>query len=305
MRISLLTISEVFEHLRTSDWVVVIVILILTFVAVTIARRVMNRFIRLATDKLKTDATSYKFLKHLITATITLVGLGLAIYSIPTLKALAISLFAGAGIIAVIVGFASQAAFANIVSGVFIVIFKPFRIGDRINISGKGEYSGVVEDITLRHTVIRNYENRMVIMPNSIISNETVTNSSIIDEKVCMWFEIGISFDSDVDLAFRIIQDEAEKHPNLLDNRSAEDIANGVPKVIVRVMGFGDSSVNLRAWIWANSAPEGFVMSKDLNKSVKARFDAEGVEIPLPYRTIVYKNDLKSSAPQDRPSQTP
>lgn len=146
----------------------------------------MNRFIRLATERLKTDATSYKFLKHLITSTITLAGLGLAVYGIPTLKALTLSLFAGAAIIAVIVDFASQAAFANIVSGVFIVIFKPFRIGDRINTSGKAEYSGVVKDITLRHTVIRNYENRMVIMPNSIISNETLINSSIIDQKVCL-----------------------------------------------------------------------------------------------------------------------
>ena len=286
----ILNISDAFKSLIFYDWIVVIGILVITFIVATLARQVMNRFIRIASDKLNTDPTSYKFLKHLITATITLLGLGLAIYSIPTLKALAISLFAGAGIIAVIVGFASQAAFANIVSGIFIVIFKPFRIGDRINISGKSEYSGIVEDITLRHTVIRNYENRMVIMPNSVISNETVVNSSIIDEKVCMWFEIGISYDSDVDLAMNIIREEAENHPNLIDIRTAEDLRNNVPRVIVRVMGFGDSSVNLRAWLWAEDAPKGFVMTKDLNKSVKARFDKEGVEIPFPYRTIVFKN---------------
>jgi small conductance mechanosensitive channel len=141
----------------------------------------------------------------------------------------------------------------------------------------------------------------MVIMPNSIISNETVVNSSIIDEKVCMWFEIGISYDSDVDLAMRIIQEEAKKHPNLIDVRTAEDLKNEVPQVIVRVMGFGDSSVNLRAWVWADDAPKGFVMSKDLNKSVKARFDAEGVEIPFPYRTLVFKNQQVVNKLKDLP----
>ncbi len=285
-----LTISEVFQMLKVSDWAVVIVILIITLLAVTITRRLMNRFIKLASEKLKTDPTRYKFFKHLLTATISMVGIGLAIYSIPTLKALAISLFAGAGIIAVIIGFASQAAFSNIVSGIFIVIFKPFRIGDRINVAGGTTYAGVVEDITLRHTVIRNYENRMIIMPNSVISNETVINSSIIDERVCMWFEVGISYDSDIDHAIKIIQEEAEAHPNLIDNRNEQEKADGVPQVVVRVMGFGDSSVNLRAWLWAAEPPKGFVMTKDLYHSVKKRFDKEGIEIPFPHRTLVFKN---------------
>lgn len=290
----ILGITKAFNDLLVYDWAVVIAIILITFLVATVVRRILNRFIKITSERLNTDPTRYKFFKHLITATIFLVGFGLAIYSIPTLKALAISLFAGAGIIAVIVGFASQAAFSNIVSGVFIVIFKPFRIGDRINIAGKSEFSGVVEDITLRHTVIRNYENRMVIMPNSVISNETVVNSSIIDEKVCIWFEIGISYDSNADLAMRIIQEEAEKHPHLIDVRTEEDLAENAPKVVVRIMSFGDSSVNLRAWLWADDAPRGFVMSKDLNKAVKDRFDAEGVEIPFPHRTIVFKNKDQS-----------
>lgn len=279
--------TEIIDKLQLADWLTVIIILVLTFVLATINRRVMNRFIILASEKLKTDPTRYKFLKHALTATIIIIGIGLAIYTIPTLKTLAVSLFAGAGIIAVVVGFASQAAFSNIISGIFIVIFKPFRIGDRINV---GHHSGMVEDITLRHTVIRNWENRMVIIPNSVISNETVVNSSIIDERICSFFELGISYDSDVDLAMQIIQEEADKHPLLRDNRTPEEIENGAPKIAVRVMGFGDSSVNLRAWLWANNMGEAFVMSKDLYKSVKERFDKEGVEIPFPYRTLVFKN---------------
>lgn len=279
--------SEILEKAQLADWLTVIIILILTFILASITRRVMNRFINLASERLKTDPTRYKFLKHFLTSAIIILGLGLAIYTIPSLRSLAISMFAGAGILAVVVGFASQAAFSNIVSGIFIVIFKPFRIGDRITV---GTHSGTIEDITLRHTVIRNWENRMVIIPNSVISNETVVNSSILDERICNFFEIGISYDSDVEKALQIMAEEAEKHPFLRDNRSPEEIENNAPKVVTRVMGFGESSVNLRAWLWADNVGNAFIMSKDLNKTVKSRFDQEGIEIPFPHRTLVFKN---------------
>ena len=149
---------------------------------------------------------------------------------------------------------------------------------------------GTIEDITLRHTVIRNLENKRVIIPNSEISSETILNYTIKDPKICNYFEVGISYDSSVDKAVSIIREEALKHPNFIDNRSEKDKENGVSPVIVRVIGYGDSSVNLRAYIWSKNFLEGFVMKCDLFDTVKRRFDNEGVEIPFPYRTLVYKN---------------
>jgi small-conductance mechanosensitive channel len=215
------------------------------------------------------------------------VGVGFAIYTIPALRTLSVSLLAGAGILAVIIGFASQAAFSNIISGIFIVIFKPFRVGDRLKIGT--DVTGVVEDITLRHTVIRNFENKRLIIPNSVISNETLENASIGDEKICRWVEIGISYDSDIDKAMKIMEQEAMKHPDYIDNRTEEEKENKEPAVRVRVLGFGDSSVNLRAWVWAKDPPAAFRLGTDLNKSIKERFDKEGIEIPFPYRTITFK----------------
>ena len=86
--------------------------------------------------------------------------------------------------------------------------------------------------------------------------------------------------------------EESEKHPNCIDHRSEEEKKNKDPIVRVRVLGFGDSSVNLRAWVWAEDAGKGFVMACDLNKIIKESFDKEGIEIPFPYRTIVYKKDM-------------
>ena len=108
-------------------------------------------------------------------------------------------------------------------------------------------------------------------------------------EKVCKYFEIGISYDSNIDKAMKIIQKEAEKHPEFLDIRTEEEKKEKKPAVPVRVVGFGDSSVNLKAWIWTQNPGAAFRLGCDLNKSIKEKFDKAKIEIPFPYRTIVYK----------------
>ena len=195
---------------------------------------------------------------------------------------------AGAGILAVAVGFASQQAMSNIISGFFIVLFKPFKINDRLTI--RDSLSGIVEDITLRHTVIRNFENRRIIIPNSIISDEIVINSDFADDKICKWIDINISYDSDIDTAKQIIATEIIQHPLHLDVRSSEQIEAGEPEVAVRVLSLGEYALNLRAWAWTKDSPDAFVLSCDVYESIKKRFDKEGVEIPFPHRTLVYKN---------------
>lgn len=128
-----------------------------------------------------------------------------------------------------------------------------------------------------------------MIVPNSVISTEVLENSNLIDDKICRFVEIGISYDSDLEKALTIMREEALKHPDRIDARTEEEKASGIPQVITRVIGFGDSSVNLRAWVWAKDQPVAFAMGCDLNQSIKLRFDRDGIEIPFPHRTIVYK----------------
>ncbi|MCB0787901.1 MAG: mechanosensitive ion channel, partial [Flavobacteriales bacterium] len=101
--------------------------------------------------------------------------------------------------------------------------------------------------------------------------------------------EFGISYESDLDLAMRILQEEAESHPSCLDHRTEEDLATGEPKVAVRLIQIADSSLVLRAYAWASDPLTARTMHFDLNRSVKLRFDREGIEIPYPHRTITYK----------------
>ncbi len=270
-----------------------VIILSVAFVVGRIIRFVLGRFLKASAKKLKVDPTRYNFFKNAVDFIILLIAIIIIFRSIPALQVFSTTLLTGAGVLAAIVGFASQSAFSNIISGIFLVIFRPFSVGDRVKIGQM--YNGDVEDITLRHTVIKDFENRRIVIPNNVISNETIINSTIEDEKVIMFVEFTISLDSSIDLASSIIQEEASNHPYCIDNRNAEELAKGEHKVMVRVISFVDSGLLLRAYAWSRNPTEGFELKCDLLKTIKERFDAEGIEIPYPYRTIVYKNQLDKS----------
>jgi small conductance mechanosensitive channel len=282
-------LEKLYHSLFDTRIVAIIVVLVLTFVLSRAVKRLMAK----ASTKVKIDSTQYKFMSHFISAVIYLIGFGVIIYMIPSLRALSVSLLAGAGILAIVIGFASQQAFSNLISGVFIIASRPYRVGDIISL--QNGVLGTVDDITLRHTVIKNFQNKRVIIPNSVMNSATIENYNIEDPKICKWIDFGISYDSDINLAMKIMREEAEKHPDFIDTRSEEQKKNKEPAINVRVVGFGDSSVNIRAWVWAANPGAGFRMACDLRKSIKERFDKEGVEIPFPYRTIVYKKDMKKN----------
>jgi len=272
------------DHLKVYG--LFIAIIIVTFIVARLVSSLFRKLIRKSTLEMDSDPTNYQFLRHVSTGLIYILGFSAAIYTLPALRAVAASMLAGAGILAVAIGFAAQAALGNIISGVFIVIFKPFRVGDRLNIQ---QLSGIVEDITLRHTVLRDFENRRIVIPNTVISNEIIVNSDFASERICKFIDIGISYDSDIDLAKQIIADEVLQHPLHVDPRTPEQLELGVPEVPVRVLHLGESSVDLRGWAWAEDAPNGFVLKCDLLESIKKRFDREGIEIPFPHRTIFTK----------------
>ncbi|MGM5480463.1 MAG: mechanosensitive ion channel family protein [Nanobdellota archaeon] len=270
--------------------------IVLTLIATIIVHKItislFNKRMRKKHRKIKIDDTQFTILRHLISAGIYVAGIATAISFIPSMKTVAVSLFAGAGVLAIVIGFAAQQAFANVVSGIFIALYKPFRVGDTIKFNNQ---LGVVEDITLRHVVIKNFENKRFVAPNAIISNEVIENYDLGDKKTCRHLEIGISYDSDIDKAMNIMAEEVDKHPLSVDVRTSEEKKKGAPTTLVKVLGFGDSSVNLRAWAWAKTPSDAFMLGCDANKSIKERFDKEGIEIPFPYRTVVFKNNKETN----------
>ena len=264
-----------------------------TRIAVALSRSYFRHKIEKSFESDQQDPTSFRFLNSLTTIFIYIIGISLAAYSIPQMRFLAQSALTGAGMVALVIGVASQEAIANIVSRAFIVAFKPFQIGQRVKIGS--DISGIVEDLTLRHTVIRDYQNRRIVIPNSVINKESVTNFDLIETKVCDFFEVGISYESDVNLALSILKEEAENHPFVLDNRSKDEIDAGDPIVEVRLVAWENSSVTLRAYIWARDNGQSFQMRHQLLKSIKARFEANGIEIPYPHQVNVQKESKKEA----------
>ena len=272
----------------------IVLILAIAIIIERSLRFFIGKFMRRSAQLLNVDQTRYVFFKHVTTAFIYIIAIILIIYSIPRFRTLAVSLFAGAGIFAAIIGFASQAAFANIISGVFMVISRPFKVGDTIELIGLT--SGVVEDITLRHTVIRNYENKRIVVPNSKMSSEIIINFNLYDEMVRRYVDFSVDYNSDIDLVMKIMKEECEKHPLCIDARTELDKLEGRPKVEVRLIGFGESELKFRAYACAQNPGDAFELHTQLNVTIKKRFDADGISIPFPQRVISYRNEKEADS---------
>lgn len=233
------------------------------------------------------DFTSFKFLRYVAVFCVYVIGVLMGLLAFPSLKGIAQTALGGAGVLALIAGVASQEALANLVGGVFIISFKPFKIGDVISLSEN--MIGKVVDITLRHTVIRNAQNRRLVIPNAIINKEKLINYDLQESKLCEYIEVGISYDSNIDKAKEIMRAVCQSHPLILDNRTAVDKLNGKPMIRVSVIKLDSSSVNIRAWAWAKNYGDAFDLKCDVLEHIKKRFDEEDIEIPFPYRTVVMK----------------
>lgn len=260
-------------------------ILLITSLVSLIVNIVIERYIKKKLVNQEKDITTLQFLKRILITLTYLIGIAVALSQIPELKILGHSLLAGAGIFSVIMGLATQQSLRNLFSGLMIVIFKPLKINDRVTIKG---HTGFVEDINLRQVIIRDFYNNRIVFPNSVVNSEVIVNNEMVDSKTCKHLEFGIGYSSDLDLAMKIVEEEVLKHPLLLDNRSEEDKKNNLPIVMVRLVALNESDLTVRAWIWAKNSSDLSTMYFDLLKTIKERFDHEGIEIPFPQRTLSY-----------------
>ncbi|MCL2368592.1 MAG: mechanosensitive ion channel family protein [Oscillospiraceae bacterium] len=148
--------------------------------ALVIALRVATVFLRRVETRLAErgqDVTSFRYIRWGIKGTIYLVCLTAALRHIPGMNTLATNILAGSGIVAVVVGLASQQALGNVVSGAILLLFRPFQVGDTIRYLS-ADATGVVEAIGLRHTTVRTGEGKRLLIPNSLMNTNIVENIS-------------------------------------------------------------------------------------------------------------------------------
>ncbi|TKX73881.1 mechanosensitive ion channel family protein [Halorubrum sp. GN11_10-6_MGM] len=184
----------------------------------------------------------------------------------------AFAVFGGA--IALAVGFAAQDLLGNFVAGVFILKDKPFEVGDWIEWDGN---SGRVEEIDLRVSRVRTFDNELVTVPNGDLANSAVTNPVAYDT-LRQKFVFGIGYDDDIAEATDIIVEKAEAHEEILDD----------PGVSVRLVELGDSAVGLQSRWWIADPDRGdFVrVRSEYVTAVKEAFDEAGIDMPYVHRQL-------------------
>jgi small-conductance mechanosensitive channel len=197
------------------------------------------------------------------------------IFIFPILNIEASSLLVAGGFAGIVIGFASQSIVGNFMSGVFLMIERPVKIGDQVNIDGN---LGYVEDIKLISTIIRTYEGLYMRVPNETVFTTNITNyvANLVRR---FEYDVGIRYSDDADEAIKIIKDLINEQPFALKN----------PGPSVFVDKLGDNAVNIVVRIWAPST-EWYDLKTKMLWIIKKTLEENGIEIAFPQRTIWFAN---------------
>ncbi len=180
-------------------------------------------------------------------------------------------LLAGIGIAGFIIGFALQDSLSNFASGILILLYRPFDVGDTVEAGG---VRGTVSHMSLVSTTFMTFDNQKLVVPNKMIWGSVITNvTAQRTRRIDLMF--GISYGDDIDKAEAVLHEIVDAHDAVLDD----------PKPLIKVHELGDSSVNIivRPWVKTDDYWDTYW---DLTKAVKQRFDKEGISIPFPQRDV-------------------
>ena len=234
----------------------------------------------------KSDKIHRRFLGKLLNLIVIVICLAYIVgYFNPTLNLHSL-LLKGSALVVAILGFAAQPAISDIICGFLISIHKPFEIGDRIIVEGMD--AGIVEDITLRHTVIAIYDGLKVIVPNSVLNSKTVINTSRVKDRRGIHLKYSVSYDTDVHLAMDVIRDCVAESPYTLPVETNGIMEDSGP---VYFLQFADSALILETTIWVTRDTSSYVATTDVNLRINNEFKAHGIEIPYNYLNVVEREN--------------
>ena len=169
------------------------------------------------------------------------------------------------------IGLALQGSLQNFSAGVMLLAFRPFKVGDVVNVAGQ---TGVIESIALFTTSMDTFDNRRIILPNSEIFGSTIENISFHPTRRAD-VDVGTAYDADIDKTWDLLKQVAESVEGRLPDKG--------PDVIL--MGLGDSSVNWQLRVWA-PASDFFPLKQRLTRDVKVALDNAGISIPYPQMDV-------------------
>lgn len=263
-------LSKIYEYLATY-WLQVLAAVVIFVVGRWLAK-VISKLVAKAMTKAKVDPTLTSFVKNLCHIVL------LAFVIIAALKKLGVpmtefTVVVGAAGLAV--GFALQGSLSNFAAGVMLIIFKPFKVGDFVELAGK---MGTVKEIQIFNTILNSPDNVRIIIPNgqvtgSNIMNFTVNGTRRID------LVIGVSYDDDLKKAHQVIENVI-----LSDERILKE-----PAYTIAVSELGESSINFVVRPWVNAA-DYWAVRFDITEKIKLALDKNDITIPYPQRDVHMKS---------------
>lgn len=251
-------------------WIFKIVVFLLILLAFKFLAGIVKRLVRKAIETSKVNLSQLLQNQLVFFSGKVVMFLGLLV----ALSQLGIQLapvLAGLGIAGFIVGFALQDTLSNFASGMMILIYRPYDVGDAVEAGG---VLGKVKAMNLVSTTITTFDNQKLVVPNSKIWGDVIRNiTAEPNRRVDMTF--GISYSDDIEHAERVLQDIVKNHELVLDD----------PEPDIRLHALGESSVDFIVRPWARTT-DYWTVHWDITRAVKQRFDAEGISIPFPQRDV-------------------
>jgi small-conductance mechanosensitive channel len=253
----------------------VVTVIVILFFTIVIAKGITIYLQRSLKDKMDKEHLNI-LVKSIYYGAIVLSIVGVIF---PLLNIDTSGLLVAGGVVGIVIGFASQSIVGNFISGVFLMIERPIKIGDQVNIDNK---LGYVEDIKIISTIIRTYDGLYIRLPNETVFTTSITNYVA---NLTRRFEyiVGIRYSDDADEAIKIIKDIIEMEPFALVNPG--------PSVFVDTLG--DNAVNIIVRIWA-PATHWYDMKMKLLWVIKKTLEDNGIEIAFPQRTVWFASELET-----------
>jgi small-conductance mechanosensitive channel len=236
------------------------------------------------------DHTTVSFLAQLAQTGIYVFAFISYAHLVPMLNHLGTAWLTSVGVASVVFGLAAQNTLGNLIAGISLLLYQPFKLGDRIQVMAPtGLETGVVESLTLGYTVLQTADRRRVVVPNSVMASQTTVNLCMVEERTSCTITIGIGYRSDIDKARAILTELAKQHAQVLEVSAC------------RVADLGNSSVQLALSLTCENAGAVGPVKADLLESAKKRFEQEGIEIPFPYTNVI----VKEMRPEERRAGEP
>ena len=256
-------------HLAVNLAVAAVILLATFWLATWASKLARDGMGRLHRHDHPADTVLQGFISSLVRYAVWIIG-GIAVLQQIGVQTTSVLAVLGAASLAI--GLALQGGLSNVAAGVMILLLRPYRLGDRVEIAGK---VGRVRGLDLFITKLHDLDNSVVYIPNSKALGDVIVNYTMTDNRRIV-MEFGIDYDDDVDLALALLIEVAEADPRIVKT----------PTPWAKLTALNDSTVTvtLRAW----TSPDGYVDTRfDLMKTIKARFEAAGLSFPYPHQVAV------------------